>query len=126
MEIGNLHLDLHRTSEKAKLVVTLTGYLNGLETPCTREELKRLVRYLAQKDLAWEAAGEKDLYHILGVDRAASADEIKKAYRRLARQYHPDGQVGDEDKLKTINAAYAVLSDPTQRTQYDRTMKGST
>ncbi|MBP5441800.1 MAG: DnaJ domain-containing protein [Treponema sp.] len=63
-----------------------------------------------------------DLYKELGVDKNASADEIKKAYRNLAFKYHPDRNEGDaaaEDKFKKINAAYAVLGDESKRRQYD-------
>ncbi len=65
----------------------------------------------------------KDYYKILGVDRNASADEIKKAYRKLALKYHPDRNPGDkaaEEKFKEINEAYQVLSDPEKRAKYDR------
>ncbi len=64
----------------------------------------------------------KDYYRILGVDRNASPAEIKKAYRRLARQYHPDVRPGDkaaEERFKEINEAYEVLSDPEKRKRYD-------
>ncbi len=61
----------------------------------------------------------KDYYQILGVDRNASADDIKKAYRRLAHQHHPD-KGGDEKKFKEINEAYQVLSDTEKKSQYDR------
>jgi molecular chaperone DnaJ len=64
-----------------------------------------------------------DLYETLGVDRKASADDIKKAYRKLARRYHPDRNPGDkaaEDRFKQISHAYDVLSDPEKRKQYDR------
>ena len=62
------------------------------------------------------------LYETLGVSEKASADEIKKAYRRLARKYHPDinKDPGAEDKFKEINAAYEILSDEKKRAQYDR------
>lgn len=63
-----------------------------------------------------------DLYKILGVERTASADEIKKAYRNLAFKYHPDRNAGDknaEDKFKEINEAYSVLGDEAKRRQYD-------
>lgn len=63
----------------------------------------------------------RDYYEILGVNKQASADEIKRAYRKLARQYHPDvnKEAGSADKFKEINEAYQVLSDPNKRSQYD-------
>ena len=71
----------------------------------------------------------RNYYEILGVSRNASADEIKRAYRTLARQYHPDRNPGNkaaEEKFKDINEAYEILSDQTRRLQYDRsqTKKG--
>src|SRR2546430_8896833 len=64
----------------------------------------------------------KDYYKILNVSRGASADEIKKAFRKLARKYHPDVNPGDkkaELRFKEINEAYEVLSDPDKRRKYD-------
>lgn len=62
----------------------------------------------------------KDYYQILGVPRDATQAEIKKAYRRLAHQYHPDKEGGDEERFKQINEAYQVLGDPEKRRQYDQ------
>lgn len=63
----------------------------------------------------------KNYYDILGVDKSASTDEIKKAYRRLALKYHPDkGENGNADKFKEINEAYQVLGDATKRQQFDQ------
>jgi len=60
-----------------------------------------------------------DYYNILGVDRKASKDDIKKAFRKLAHQYHPDKKGGNTDKFKEVNEAYTVLSDDQKRAQYD-------
>src|SRR5437764_3937750 len=68
---------------------------------------------------------KRDYYETLGVERNASDEDIKKAYRKLARQYHPDLQTGDqrkkaaEEQFKEINEAYEVISDPDKRKQYD-------
>lgn len=62
----------------------------------------------------------QDLYQTLGVSRSASADEIKRAYRKLAHQYHPDKGVGNEEKFKEVSEAYQVLSDSQRRSQYDQ------
>jgi molecular chaperone DnaJ len=61
----------------------------------------------------------KDYYKILGIAKNASPDEIKKAYRRLAQQYHPD-KGGDPEKFKEVNEVYQVLSDPQKRSHYDQ------
>ena len=64
----------------------------------------------------------KDYYKILGVDKNANTDEIKKAYRKLALKYHPDRGGGEDEskKFKEINEAYQIISDPQKRSQYDQ------
>ncbi|AWK85635.1 DnaJ C-terminal domain-containing protein [Azospirillum thermophilum] len=65
----------------------------------------------------------RDPYSILGIGRSASTEDIKKAYRKLAKQYHPDLKPGDaanEERFKEISAAYTLLSDPEKRARYDR------
>lgn len=73
---------------------------------------------------------EKDFYAVLGVDKAASADDIKKAYRKVARESHPDHNPGDpkaEERFKAASEAYNVLSDTGRRREYDemRSLFGS-
>jgi len=72
---------------------------------------------MAAKDLY-----EKDFYKVLGVSKTASADEIKKKYRQLARDLHPDQNKGDaakEERFKEVSEAYDILSDAKKRAEYD-------
>lgn len=62
----------------------------------------------------------KDYYNILGVNKGASKDEIKKAFYKLAHKYHPDKKEGNESKFKEVNEAYQVLSDDSKRSKYDQ------
>ncbi|MFA6324667.1 MAG: DnaJ domain-containing protein [Candidatus Paceibacterota bacterium] len=62
----------------------------------------------------------KDYYNILGINKGASKDEIKKAFYKLAHKYHPDKKDGNEAKFKEVNEAYQILSDDTKRSKYDQ------
>ena len=66
---------------------------------------------------------KRDYYEVLGIERTASADDIKKSYRKLAVKFHPDKNPGDkeaEEKFKEIGEAYEVLSDPQKRAAFDQ------
>src|SRR3989344_7090613 len=63
---------------------------------------------------------KRDYYEVLGVGKGASADEIKKAFRKAAIQHHPDKEGGDESKFKEVNEAYEVLKDASKRQRYDQ------
>lgn len=64
-------------------------------------------------------AAKKDYYEVLGVTKAASKDDIKKAFHKLAHKYHPDKKEGDADKFKEVSEAYSILSDDKKRAEYD-------
>ncbi|HEY7822824.1 MAG TPA: DnaJ domain-containing protein, partial [Acidimicrobiia bacterium] len=66
---------------------------------------------------------DKNFYKVLGISETATAEEVKKAYRKLAQTHHPDANPDDpeaEQKFKEISEAYAILSDPEQRKEYDQ------
>jgi len=69
------------------------------------------------------AEEKRDYYEVLGLKKGASEDEIKKAFKTMARKYHPDLHPGDkeaEEKFKEVNEAYGVLSDPEKKSRYDQ------
>ena len=69
------------------------------------------------------AAERRDYYEVLGVDKSASEDEIKRAYKKMARKYHPDLNPDNkeaEEKFKEVNEAYEVLSDSDKKERYDQ------
>ena len=117
MVIETTQITIQRTGDAAALLVQ--GRPMGIKVAISREQLNELIGELIHEATAWRHALRPDHYNTLGIERTASADDIKKAYRTLAKRYHPDGQVGDEEKLKTINEAYEVLRDPDHRRQYD-------
>ena len=66
-------------------------------------------------------ANKRDLYEVLGVNKSASKDEIKSAYRKLAKKYHPDNhETGDAEKFKEVQEAYDILFDDQKRSAYDQ------
>ena len=67
-------------------------------------------------------AEKRDYYEVLGISKSASADEIKRAYRKMAKKYHPDvnKEPGAEEKFKEVQEAYDVLSDDNKKAAYDR------
>jgi DnaJ-domain-containing protein 1 len=118
MVIDGVNITLQRTGDTATLLVQ--GHPIGLSVTVTLAQLDELIQEFSRAATAWRASILPNFYAVLGVSRDATPDAIKKAYRTLAKQHHPDGQVGDEERLKAINAAYEVLRDAEKRKQYDQ------
>ena len=96
--------------------------VEGVENPDAYFDTLIKETYTHKQQRAGVLGLMKDYYQVLGVQKNATTDEIKKAYRKLALQYHPDRNKGDkaaEERFKEINEAYAVLSDQEKRQQYD-------
>src|SRR5213080_720773 len=90
--------------------------------PCACAKIETATRSPGPQPIA-DRAMPRDPYEVLGVTRSASEDEIKRAYRKLARQHHPDRNPGDkqaETRFKEVQDAYDILSDKEKRQQYDR------
>ena len=64
-------------------------------------------------------SNKRDYYEILGIEKKATKEEIKKAFHKLAHKFHPDKKEGDADKFKEVSEAYSVLSDDKKRAEYD-------
>jgi hypothetical protein len=111
-------VQLRRTGNAAELLVSQPPF--GLAIRIELRSLEVLAAELAEEAQRWRQACEPPYYRVLGLDRDASPEAIRAAYRRLSRKLHPD--VSSENTgaaMRELNAAYAVLSDPKQREQYD-------
>jgi len=120
MDTLTFELD-QRTDDQVRLTV-IAGRM-GVTGLVSSDELEQLARWCEAEAQVWRRrrhAVMSDWYSVLGVDRAASADEIQQAYRILAKRYHPDASNGDtEAAMQQLNEAYAVLGDPQRRHTYD-------
>jgi 4-hydroxy-L-threonine phosphate dehydrogenase PdxA len=119
--VGGVSFEVKREGTGRTLVVQ--GNIYGVAADLTVENLQQLsadlageaTRWRDEMDAAKRDATRRDYYAILGVDRTASEEEIKKAYRRLARQFHPDTHPGEpekkvaEEKFKEIHEAYEAI-----------------
>src|SRR5207245_215517 len=90
--------------------------LEGQAVAAGDGESEGLIPMAAQPQREWL---EKDYYKVLGVPEEATDKDIRRAYRKLAKEHHPDSNPGHEDRFKEISAAYDVLSDAEKRTAYD-------
>ncbi|OGK57092.1 hypothetical protein A3I50_02080 [Candidatus Roizmanbacteria bacterium RIFCSPLOWO2_02_FULL_37_9] len=117
--------NLRRSREDPYLIFDKQGKVYNLKK---RQEARKLWEdYLAIRGGSGVTWVEKDLYNILGVSRKASTEEIKKAFKKLATQIHPDRNKDSqaEEKFKEINEAYNILSHPNKRARYDESSKPS-
>ncbi|XP_025161527.1 dnaJ homolog subfamily C member 7 isoform X2 [Harpegnathos saltator] len=102
--------------------------VRDLEQACKMDKTRENKRLLAEAKLALKKSKRKDYYKILGIDKNASTDDIKKAYRKRAMVHHPDRHANategekkeQEKKFKEVGEAYGILSDPKKRSRYDR------
>ena len=117
MVIDGCSIEIQRKSTTATLLVQ--GRPIGLRIAVTLANLEQLAAYLTAEATTWRSMMRPDYYSVLGVSRTATTAAIKAAYRRLSKQHHPDTQDGNEERMRQLNAAYEVLSDPDTRRQYD-------
>ena len=123
MILGAMTMELARTGTPTRFFVQVG--LHRLVTDVTLDELEQLATQLAHEAMAWRRERNRvnpDWYGVLNIPRTATGDEIRDAYRTLAKQYHPDTSASDSHGVMTqLNDAYAVLGDPQSRQQYDAT-----
>src|SRR5512138_572349 len=111
-----------RRRMRRRTASSLTYTRRAIDSPGTSCD-RRACACTSTRAESMPATASKDYYQVLGVPENASADDIKKAYRRLAKQNHPDANPNDPqaaDRFKEVGEAYAVLSDETKRKQYDQ------
>jgi DnaJ-domain-containing protein 1 len=118
MQFDSGKIDIARHGDLAKLSLQVGFHV--MAALLTHPQLDQLSAELTQFSALWRASTMPDFYAVLGLDRLATQEEIKKAYRKLAKTLHPDLGAGNEAKLKEVNAAYEVLSDPNKRKEYDQ------
>jgi DnaJ-domain-containing protein 1 len=116
MKIENVSIQVERKGAQATLSMQAGSFrtVSGITLP----QLEALIAEFAQEAMAWRRSVLPNYYAVLSVSRTATEAEIKAAYRRLVKQYHPDTG-GQTDTTQLINQAYAVLGDPEKRRVYD-------
>jgi DnaJ-class molecular chaperone len=119
MIIDAVTIELKRTGEQAKLIFQRRPY--GMELKLRYEQLDQLIAEFTHFSAQWRATTACDPYHVLGVPRRASTEEIQQAYRTRAKQDHPDTSARDTTAaMQQLNEAYEILSDPETRKRYDQ------